>query len=588
MISDPIAGFLPPNDDTHRGEGFVSFVVRPKGALPTGTEIRNQARIVFDLNAPIDTNETLNTIDAAAPTTEVQDLPAVSAGDRSFTVSWTGGDDLGGSGLVSYDVYVSDNGGPAALWLGGTTATSATFTGQHNHTYGFYSLGLDEAGNRQLAPEAAQATTTVLDTVAPRVTALARTPNAIAATFHEDLDAATVNTATFKVSSAAGLDRLWGTADDTYIAGVVAYDADADTATFTPAEPFGAGPYGVWLDGTTSITDLAGNKLDGEFAGAFPSGDGTPGGDFVASFLPAVTLRRGGVIKAQYRDWDGDTFNLAFGGAGSATIAFQTGTARGADIDTITFADTTAKTTLTSRLVKSASVGDRTTTLNGITAPQHLGTLDFAATSVLGNVTLGGGIKSFLVGRDLGRAGDATVAIAGAIGSKLKVGGRVASAVTVGAAVGSVDIGGVLNAGFVAADTIKSFKAGSMGENAALESTNGSILKVQTLGDLTGQVFAGQAIGSVDVKGNIQGGIVAAGGGIGSVKATGEILDGSAIISGAGQDGLRGTADDVANANMGAITARAISGILFSSTNIASVSATGGNLNADIQADRVG
>lgn len=33
-----------------------------------------------------------------------------------------------------------------------------------------------------------------------------------------------------------------------------------------------------------SITDPSGNPLDGEFSGTFPSGDGTPGGNFVATF----------------------------------------------------------------------------------------------------------------------------------------------------------------------------------------------------------------------------------------------------------------------------------------------------------------
>jgi hypothetical protein len=36
--------------------------------------------------------------------------------------------------------------------------------------------------------------------------------------------------------------------------------------------------------GATKILDLAGNALDGEFAGTFPSGNGTQGGDFVATF----------------------------------------------------------------------------------------------------------------------------------------------------------------------------------------------------------------------------------------------------------------------------------------------------------------
>ncbi|MCA9435405.1 MAG: FG-GAP repeat protein, partial [Candidatus Omnitrophica bacterium] len=44
----------------------------------------------------------------------------------------------------------------------------------------------------------------------------------------------------------------------------------------------------TWSDGTGSslgVTDLYGMSLDGEFEGSFPSGDGTPGGHFIAQFV---------------------------------------------------------------------------------------------------------------------------------------------------------------------------------------------------------------------------------------------------------------------------------------------------------------
>ncbi len=45
--------------------------------------------------------------------------------------------------------------------------------------------------------------------------------------------------------------------------------------------------YRVTLLGTgaATILDLGGNALDGEFGGTFPSGNGTAGGDFTATFL---------------------------------------------------------------------------------------------------------------------------------------------------------------------------------------------------------------------------------------------------------------------------------------------------------------
>jgi RHS repeat-associated protein len=149
-------GFLPPDDSTHVGEGFVQYTVQPK-SVATGTKITQKAAVVFDTNAPLATNTTVNTVDAAAPSSSVATLPvAVGA---SFNVSWSGSDPAGGSGLATFNVYVSDNGGPFTLWQSKTKATSAVFSAQLGHTYAFYSVATDNAGNVQATPAAAQAVT---------------------------------------------------------------------------------------------------------------------------------------------------------------------------------------------------------------------------------------------------------------------------------------------------------------------------------------------------------------------------------------------------------------------------------------------
>jgi RHS repeat-associated protein len=50
-------GFLPPEDGTGRGQGYFSYTVKPKQGLATGTEIRNVARISFDFQQTIATNQ---------------------------------------------------------------------------------------------------------------------------------------------------------------------------------------------------------------------------------------------------------------------------------------------------------------------------------------------------------------------------------------------------------------------------------------------------------------------------------------------------------------------------------------------------
>ena len=117
-------------------------------------------------------------VDAAAPTSSVSNLPSFSLG--TFAVTWSGTDGSG-SGIASYDIYVSDDGGTFARWLTATTLTTATFTGLNGHSYGFYSVATDKVGNVQAAPTASQASTAV-DAAAPtsRVSAL---PSSSPATF---------------------------------------------------------------------------------------------------------------------------------------------------------------------------------------------------------------------------------------------------------------------------------------------------------------------------------------------------------------------------------------------------------------------
>ena len=92
------------------------------------------------------------------PTSSVAALPNNSP--ATFMLSWSGSDS-GGSGVATYSIYVSNNGGAFLPLLTNTTLTSTSFTGQTGHTYGFYSIATDNVGNVQATPTAAQATTTV-------------------------------------------------------------------------------------------------------------------------------------------------------------------------------------------------------------------------------------------------------------------------------------------------------------------------------------------------------------------------------------------------------------------------------------------
>ena len=156
--ADPMVGLLYPNDETGRGQGHVSYRVAARAGVPPGTAIENQATIVFDRNAPLDTPLVANAVDAQAPTSAVAALPA-QTDDASFQVSWSGADD-GGSGVAGYDVYVSKDGAPFALWLQNTSDTTALFHGEPNAGYAFYSRARDHVGLMEAAPPVPDAFTT--------------------------------------------------------------------------------------------------------------------------------------------------------------------------------------------------------------------------------------------------------------------------------------------------------------------------------------------------------------------------------------------------------------------------------------------
>jgi len=159
--SDPFAGFLPPEDTKGHGQGSVSYTISPKTTLATGTTFNAIAKIIFDTNEPIDTNTYINTIDIGAPTSSVNGLPTFTS-SRDFAVSWSGSDETNGSGIASYDIFVSDNSGPYVLFKNDVTSTSTTFTGVKGHTYAFYSIATDNVGHNENPPAFPDATISIV------------------------------------------------------------------------------------------------------------------------------------------------------------------------------------------------------------------------------------------------------------------------------------------------------------------------------------------------------------------------------------------------------------------------------------------
>jgi len=143
-----------------------------------------------------------------------------------------------------------------------------------------------------------------------RVTSLTPVPGSddvapadIVATFDRELDVATVNVNTFLLERSGG-DGTFGDGNevDVTAAAITTPAVTPMSATFDltgvamPDDTYRVRPLG---SGASVILDIDANALDGEFAGAFPSGDGTEGGDFEASFTVTTPVSSATLVAIQ-------------------------------------------------------------------------------------------------------------------------------------------------------------------------------------------------------------------------------------------------------------------------------------------------
>ncbi|MEQ9410014.1 MAG: CARDB domain-containing protein [Fuerstiella sp.] len=182
--------------------------------------------------------------DTDPPVSSVNPLPAISL-DPEFSVSWTGQDNTGGSGLAFFDVFVSVDGAAFTAWLTETTQTSATYTGTRGHTYAFYSIGHDHAGNTEAAPAQADAQTSVLGDAGLNITptsGLMTTESGDTASFSVVLrnqpqaevtiaiESLNLDEGTVNVSELIFTPSNWNTAQEVVVTGADDSVVDGDTA----------------------------------------------------------------------------------------------------------------------------------------------------------------------------------------------------------------------------------------------------------------------------------------------------------------------------------------------------------------------
>jgi hypothetical protein len=152
--------------------------------------------------------------DITPPASAVLPLPPEET-SSTFTVCWSGEDNTGGSGLKDFDIYVSDNGGAWQPWLSNVVIRCASFVGQAGHTYSFYSIARDVAGNVEVPPVEPDATTRTMVITPPQADFVAGYIDANTQTYRfavtyidsQAIDISSLNTGDISVKGPGGFQQ---------------------------------------------------------------------------------------------------------------------------------------------------------------------------------------------------------------------------------------------------------------------------------------------------------------------------------------------------------------------------------------------
>ena len=219
---------------------------------------------------------TVTIVDNDPPSSAVNPLPALTT-TTDIPLSWTGTADA-----VAYDVYVSDNDSPFSPFVLGTTSTTGTFTGVVGHTYRFYSVAVDDAGNVETFPSAPDTGTTIGVPVAPvSVAQVSPDPrssavSSLTVTFSREIDPTSLTAEDFTLTRNGGPNLLKGNEP---VTGSGKTFRIANLAALTRAD----GDYVLTVKGA-GVLDLFGNPGSGSATRSW----GMDSGPFVTQIVPVT------------------------------------------------------------------------------------------------------------------------------------------------------------------------------------------------------------------------------------------------------------------------------------------------------------
>jgi hypothetical protein len=125
--------------------------------------------------------------DLIAPVSAISPATPKVVYGNSVLLSWTGSDNPGGSGIASYALYVSVDGGAFQLFASDLADTHYVFYGDKDKQYSFFVLAIDKKGNQEIEKTTGDVTVyfdSTLNVVANSLgTTIEASPNPMAESF---------------------------------------------------------------------------------------------------------------------------------------------------------------------------------------------------------------------------------------------------------------------------------------------------------------------------------------------------------------------------------------------------------------------
>ncbi len=220
------------------GAGFADFdftITNPAIPQGTGTSITSVRQLLGDVTPP---------------TAWISDLPPQSECSNVW-LSWDGSDPAPGTGVKSFDVQISDNGGAWTNWLLETPARNGVYAGgAYSHTLGFQVRARDQVDN--VGSYSTARYTSIVDTISPYEAKMSALPQSQKPPFGVTWKGAdTCTPVTFDVEYRVGASPTWirwlTTTSDTH-------------AIFNPESP----QYGQPYDFRVRVRDEAGNSTESD------------------------------------------------------------------------------------------------------------------------------------------------------------------------------------------------------------------------------------------------------------------------------------------------------------------------------------